>query len=77
MIVNVKGDGDCLYRALAIGLGFEEEQRLTVKELMADYIQEASQVFDYLGNVQKISREIRKPKHAARFEFIKIAAECF
>lgn len=44
---------------------------------MADYLDANKQVFNYLGNINRISNEIRKPHFAARHEFIKIASECF
>lgn len=75
--MNVKGDGDCFYRALATCLGYDEESRDIIKDMMADYIINSKQVFDYLGNVEDISREIRKPRCAAKYEFLKIATECF
>ncbi len=39
-IINVKGDGNCFYRALSVCLGYDESQYMTIKEILSDFLLE-------------------------------------
>lgn len=58
MIVNVKGDGNCFYRALALTLGYCEDSYETIKILLHDYILSNQNTFDYLGDPVEFANKV-------------------
>ena len=50
-IINVRGDGNCLYRALALTLGMEENDYKEIKILMYGFLEANKAVFDYLDSI--------------------------
>ncbi len=44
---------------------------------MSEFLIEYKNVFDYLGDVKQIAKLIARNGYYAKYEFIKIAAECF
>lgn len=44
---------------------------------MHDYLLQNKEVYDYLGDVEKIARYIKKNGRAAEYSYLKLASECF
>ena len=76
-IVNVMGDGNCFYRALAVAMGMTEDSYAEIKILLHDFLEENRVIFDYLGDIDELKKIIWKDREPAPFEVIYIATECF
>ncbi len=69
-IVNVKGDGNCFFRAIAVSLGYNESQYMTIKEILSDFVLENSDLFSYLPNIQLVAQRIKQDFFAAYYDYI-------
>lgn len=76
-IINVRGDGNCFYRVLALTLGMEENDYKEIKIIMYDFLEANKAVFDYLDSIGQLKKLIIKDREPAPFEAIYIATECF
>ena len=57
-IVNVLGDGNCFYRALALTLGMNENGYSQIKSLLYDYLAVNEETFNYLDNYKELKEII-------------------
>ena len=59
-IINVRGDGNCFYCALALTLKMKENDYKEIKILMYDFSEANKAVFDYLDSIDQLKKFIAK-----------------